>query len=67
MQGRNLANPTSMLLSSVMMLRHLGLESHANQIGDAVLQVIEEGKVKTADMGGSNTTTEFADAIMSKL
>lgn len=50
-----------------MMLRHLGLESHANQIGDAVLQVIEEGKVKTADMGGSNTTTEFADAIMSKL
>ena len=48
--GANKANPSAMLLSSTMMLRHLGLESQANIIASAVYDVIKEGNVRTADM-----------------
>ncbi|KAG2225950.1 hypothetical protein INT45_006646 [Circinella minor] len=65
--GSNVANPTAMILSSVMMLRHLGLEEHANRISNAVYRTIESGKVKTRDVGGSNSTSEFTDAIISAL
>ena len=44
--GSNVANPTAMILSSVMMLRHLGLEEHANRISNAVYRTIESGKVR---------------------
>jgi hypothetical protein len=50
--GANKANPSAMILSSTMMLRHLGLESQANVIAAAVYDVIQEGKVRTADMRG---------------
>lgn len=66
-QGKNIANPTSMLLSGVMMLRHLGLNSHADSVGNAILDVYAEGKVRTSDIGGSSSTTEFTDAVVSKL
>jgi isocitrate dehydrogenase (NAD+) len=51
------ANPAAMILSSAMMLRHLGLDYHANQISNAVYNVIKGGRVKTKDMGGHNSTT----------
>jgi isocitrate dehydrogenase (NAD+) len=54
--GKNIANPTSMLLSSVMMLRYLGLPRFADQISTALNSVLEEGKVKTKDIGGHSTT-----------
>lgn len=66
-QGRNLANPTSMILSGVLLLRHLGLEEAANRISSAVFKVLEEGRVKTTDLGGSSSTTEFTLAVISKL
>jgi hypothetical protein len=50
--GTNKANPAAMILSSTMMLRHLGLESLANSIAQSTFDVINEGKVRTADMGG---------------
>jgi isocitrate dehydrogenase (NAD+) len=62
--GLGTANPAAMLLSSTMMLRHLGLDSHANQIADSVYKVIEEGKVRTADMGGNAKTHDFTQAVM---
>ncbi|KAF6762297.1 mitochondrial NAD-dependent isocitrate dehydrogenase subunit 1 precursor [Ephemerocybe angulata] len=65
--GTNTANPTAMILSATMMLRHLGLDSIANNIASATFGVIKEGKVKTADMGGSSTTSDFTSAIIEKL
>ncbi|KIM46111.1 hypothetical protein M413DRAFT_426145 [Hebeloma cylindrosporum] len=65
--GTNRANPTAMVLSATMMLRHLGLDNLANNIASATFGVINEGKVRTADMGGSATTDEFTAAIIKKL
>ncbi|RXW24703.1 hypothetical protein EST38_g1130 [Candolleomyces aberdarensis] len=65
--GTNTANPTAMILSATMMLRHLGLDSTANNIAAATFGVINEGKVRTADMGGSSTTSDFTSAIIEKL
>lgn len=61
--GKNLANPTALLLSAVTMLRHLKLHDKADRIQDAVLNTIAEGKYRTADLGGSSSTTEFTNAI----
>lgn len=52
--GTNKANPSAMVLSATMMLRHLGLETQANTIAAAVYDVIQEGKVRTADMRGES-------------
>ncbi|KAL9712934.1 isocitrate dehydrogenase (NAD(+)) idh1 [Leucoagaricus gongylophorus] len=65
--GTNRANPTAMVLSATMMLRHLGLDSIANSIASATFDVINEGKVRTADMGGSATTSDFTAAILKRL
>ncbi|KAI8869443.1 mitochondrial NAD+-specific isocitrate dehydrogenase subunit 1 [Ramicandelaber brevisporus] len=65
-QGRNTANPTSMILSSVMMLRHLGLNQHAERIEKAVYDTIKNG-TKTPDLGGQSSTTDFTLAVVSAL
>ncbi|EFB15470.1 hypothetical protein PANDA_007371, partial [Ailuropoda melanoleuca] len=49
--GRNIANPTAMLLSASNMLRHLNLEYHSNMIADAVKKVIKVGKVSQEGCG----------------
>ncbi|KAK6126202.1 hypothetical protein DH2020_040045 [Rehmannia glutinosa] len=61
--GKNLANPTALLLSAVTMLRHLDLHDKADKIQDAVLKTIAEGKYRTGDLGGKSTTTDFTKAI----
>ena len=45
--GKNLANPTALLLSSIMMLQHMGLHQHADKIQTAIFKVLKEGKVRT--------------------
>ncbi|KAG0709712.1 hypothetical protein DFH29DRAFT_885487 [Suillus ampliporus] len=65
--GTNRANPTAMVLSATMMLRHLGLDSIANNIASATFGVIDAGEVRTADMGGAATTSEFTNAIIKRL
>ncbi|GAA5887878.1 hypothetical protein JCM16303_007368 [Sporobolomyces ruberrimus] len=62
--GQDVANPAAMVLSATMMLRHLGLDHHANQIASAVYKVIADGKVRTPDMGGKSRTTDFTQAII---
>jgi isocitrate dehydrogenase len=66
--GKKIANPTSLLLSGLMLLRHLGMISYADMIENALLYTLEEGK-HTADFGdhhGSALSTDaFADAIIS--
>lgn len=64
---QNLANPTALLMSAVMMLRHLKLNDKAEQIHNAITKTIEEGKYRTADLGGSSTTTDFTKAICDHL
>ncbi|CUM67129.1 uncharacterized protein PRCAT00004818001 [Priceomyces carsonii] len=66
-KGQNTANPTAMILSATMMLRHLGLNEYADRISRATYDVIADGKIRTKDIGGSSSTTEFTDAILSKL
>ncbi|KDE08639.1 isocitrate dehydrogenase [NAD] subunit 1 [Microbotryum lychnidis-dioicae p1A1 Lamole] len=63
-EGQDVANPSAMILSATMMLRHLGLDHHANQIAAAVYKVIADGTVKTPDMGGEGKTTEFTAAVL---
>jgi len=66
-KGKDQANPTAMLLSGTMLLRHLGLDDHANRISKAIYAVIAEGKYRTRDMGGESTTHEFTRAILDKM
>ncbi|XP_051857336.1 isocitrate dehydrogenase [NAD] subunit beta, mitochondrial-like [Antechinus flavipes] len=65
--GRNIANPTAMLLSSSNMLKHLSLDYHSRMIAEAVKKVIKVGKVRTSDMGGYSSTTEFIKSVISHL
>ncbi|PVU91810.1 hypothetical protein BB559_003965 [Furculomyces boomerangus] len=66
-QGRNIANPTAMILSGVMMLRHLDLNTYADAIENAVKKTIGQSHVLTADLGGSALTTEFTDQVVANL
>ena len=61
--NKNLANPTALLLSALMMLDHLGERDAAARIRAALDRVLTDGRVRTRDLGGTATTTEFADAI----
>jgi isocitrate dehydrogenase (NAD+) len=65
--GKGLANPTALLLSSVMMLDHLGESSAARHIEAALEKVYREGKHTTQDVGGKAGTTEFTDAVIAAL
>lgn len=62
--GKGLANPTALLLSSVMMLDHLDLTPQARRIEKALDTVFRDGKVKTRDLGGTANTSEFTRAII---
>lgn len=66
-QGKALANPTALLLSSIMMLRHMGLNDHALRIETAIFDTLKEGKVLTGDLGGKSKTHEYAGAIIKRL
>ncbi|KAN0132672.1 hypothetical protein V8E53_009688 [Lactarius tabidus] len=65
--GQDRANPAAMILSATMMLRHLGLDHIANNIASATFRVLNDGRVKTADMGGAATTSEFTAAVIKNL
>jgi isocitrate dehydrogenase (NAD+) len=65
--GQNIANPTSMILASVQMLQHLGMFTEANKIMVALRDVIATGDRTTRDLGGAHGTTDFTDAVLSRL
>jgi isocitrate dehydrogenase (NAD+) len=60
---KNLANPTALLLSALMMLEHIGEAATAERIRAALGTVLVDGRVRTRDLGGQASTTEFTDAI----
>jgi isocitrate dehydrogenase (NAD+) len=61
--GQGIANPTALLLSAVMMLRHIGEGAAADAIMTALSSVLSEQRVLTRDLGGTASTLEFTDAI----
>uniref|UniRef100_A0A1B6CQZ1 Isocitrate dehydrogenase [NAD] subunit, mitochondrial n=1 Tax=Clastoptera arizonana TaxID=38151 RepID=A0A1B6CQZ1_9HEMI len=65
--GLNVANPTAMLLCSAKMLNHVNLKVHSDMIKDAVQKVLQDGIVKTKDLGGDATTMEFTQAVVDNL
>ena len=65
--GQNKANPTALLLSACLMLRHLGEAACAERIEGALLAVLKEGTSLTFDLGGTATTEAFAQAVIAKL
>jgi isocitrate dehydrogenase (NAD+) len=65
--GLNKANPTALILSGVLMLRHLGRPDAAERVETALRDVIAEGRTTTYDLGGTAGTREFADAIVARL
>ena len=65
--GCNQANPTALIQSAIMMLRHLNLLNEANRIEAALYAVYEQGHDLTKDLGGTATTTQFTDALIAKL
>ncbi|HSU69382.1 MAG TPA: isocitrate/isopropylmalate family dehydrogenase, partial [Tepidisphaeraceae bacterium] len=65
--GKNLANPLAVIMSGVMMLRHLHEMAIADKIESAYNAVLSEGKSLTRDVGGTTGTSEFADAVIARL
>ncbi len=64
---QNLANPTALLLSAIMMLRHIGELDAATRVKAALDGVLSAGAVRTRDLGGSASTTEFTTALCQAL
>jgi len=65
--GQQVANPTALLLSAVLMLRHIGEAAAADRIMAALVAVLGAGRVRTRDLGGTASTLEFADALRKAL
>jgi isocitrate dehydrogenase (NAD+) len=65
--GKGLANPMALLLSGVLMLRHIDESAIADRVMTALGDVLSEGTVRTRDLGGTSSTIEFTDAICRKL
>jgi isocitrate dehydrogenase (NAD+) len=65
--GQGIANPTALLQSGILMLRHLGEREAAERIENAMLKTFREGEVRTRDIGGQASTGEFANAIIAAM
>lgn len=65
--GKNLANPTSVILASIQMLEYMEMTEQADKIRNAVREVIETGDRTTRDLGGNCGTTDFTAAVLERL
>ncbi|CAD8069998.1 unnamed protein product [Paramecium sonneborni] len=65
--GKNVVNPSAMLVSSTLLLRHLGLPNFADQICRSVQHTIQDKKIKTKDIGGNATTDQFTNEVIKSL
>jgi isocitrate dehydrogenase (NAD+) len=65
--GKNVANPTAIILSAVTMLHHIGEDAAAGRLEAAVRTVLEKGEHTTPDLGGHASTTEMTEAIIAAL
>ncbi|HEU5173758.1 MAG TPA: isocitrate/isopropylmalate family dehydrogenase [Gemmatimonadaceae bacterium] len=65
--GKNVANPGALVLASALMLEHIGDDATAGRIRKAFTDTVRTGKVRTRDLGGTASTTEFTDAVIAAL
>ena len=65
--GQGRANPVGAIWSGALMLRHLGMTDQASRVESAITTVLADSVVRTADIGGTATTEEVADAVISVL
>ena len=65
--GQGIANPTAVLMSGILMFRHLNEMEAADRVEKALMEVFAEGEVRTKDLGGTAKTADFANAIIDKL
>jgi isocitrate dehydrogenase (NAD+) len=65
--GQGIANPTAVLQSSILMLRHIKEREAADRVERAMLKVFTDGQVRTRDIGGTAKTAEFADAVIAAM
>ncbi len=65
--GKKIANPTALILGAVLMLEHIGEQEAAGRMRTALVQTIRDDGIRTADLEGSATTMEFADAVVRRL
>ena len=65
--GKNIANPTALIFSALLMLRHIGENTAADRIWRAILVTLSIGKNVTADLGGHASTTEFAEQLIKEI
>ncbi len=65
--GQGIANPTAILMSGILMLRHINEMEAADRVEKALMDVFAEGEVRTRDLGGTAKTSDFANAIIEKL
>jgi isocitrate dehydrogenase (NAD+) len=65
--GQGIANPTALLQSGILMLRHLGEREAADRVEHAMLKVYTDGQVRTRDVGGTSHTDEFAHAVIKEM
>jgi len=65
--GKNMANPTALLRSALLMLRHLGEHEAAQKIRDALDHVYRDRSKLTRDVGGTAGTSEFADSVIAAM
>ncbi len=65
--GKGFANPTALLQSAVMMLRHLGELAQADRVEAALTEVYRKGEVRTRDLGGTAGTADFTAAVIAAL
>ena len=65
--GKGIANPLAIIFSGILMLRRMGKDDIADRIRNAAFAVLKRGEIRTPDLGGKATTTEFADAIIREM
>src|SRR3954463_13465803 len=65
--GLDKANPTALILSGALMLRHMGYPAEATALEEAVRSVVAEGRTVTYDLGGTAGTAAFADAVIERM
>jgi isocitrate dehydrogenase (NAD+) len=65
--GKDLANPLALMRSGIMMLFHLGKDEEAERVRRALRDVVVNQRIRTRDLGGEATTTQFTDAIVRAL
>ena len=65
--GRGIANPTALIQTAVLMLKHIEEREAAEKIQSALEKILAEGKMLTRDLGGQATTIEFTEAVIHAL